>query len=195
MDYEEFKRRVRGAGILNPNPTVDGQLVENPFGEREADTVYQRLKEVTRGLKDKRLFHIVGSKGKEYVWVFLWENYVALRQNAQTPKDEVARFHVVAPFSVVEEPGLHGVFHFLSGNWNTNVVAHNVGHFVFHLMRIRASWTNVLKSEPGANTEEFYCQCLGQMTDDMVDWLWSIDQLSSAEVTSDDPSEDPQVKQ
>ena len=149
---------------------------------READIVYERLQQVSRGVKHK--FDLRLPDKTTTLAVFLWDTVEDYKREVGAPEGQVAGFMAAMTGSRGTNPTLHksiGTLHFVSQNWNINVLGHEFFHVLMHIMRLQKQFKSIFDEDMAV--EEAFALFFGQGLDRLFDELWSHDVLVSTDVS------------
>lgn len=119
---------------------------------------------------------------KLYWNVYLFKDAHALYRNtrADDDSDEYLGLHRPMPYSIDCATGkpkpkpLIGEIHLIAGEWNLEIIAHELQHALFHLMRVTAGTDILHKDFDDMPAEEVFCYIYGQMLDGLHSQLWKI---------------------
>lgn len=71
-----------------------------------------------------------------------------------------------------------GEIHFIAGQWDTEVVAHELQHAILHRLRVLCPSYRAILERDEIEEEEEVCYEFGRWFSNLYRWLWDIDPSS-----------------
>lgn len=142
-----------------------------------------------KGTKDLYIDKYKALPKKYYFRVYLWKTAKAIHKAIDDPDESALGYFVPRPYPLHETVGLPvpkpllGEVHFISGFWNLEIVAHEMGHAFIHRLRVLPPYAPAAIAQEEIsftfsaidNAEELVVYDLGHLVDSAFRWLLSVD--------------------